>query len=173
MNTVRNSVPRLVASLIAIGVLALPVAGLAHGPGMGMADEGYYGYGAQQGYGPGMGMMGPGMGMMGQGMGYGPGMGFGMMDLTDDQRDKLFQVHSRVRKEQYKRMGEMMEVMEALRAEMLKPEPKPEAVAKAYDRVSAVQREMLKARVAAQNEMSGMLTPEQREQWRGMRGMMW
>ena len=152
----------LVASLTAAGTT------LAHGPMMG-------GYGDDddlpraQGYGYGM-----GPGMM---WGYGAGPGGYGLNLTPEQQEKIGAIQARARTDQYKRMGTMMEAMEGMRAEMLKEEPNPDAVAKAFDKVSAQRREMLKARIQTQNEIRGVLTKEQREQLRGMygpgMGMMW
>jgi len=176
MKTSRLTIKAVVPAMLALLLLCLPVVAFAHGPMMGDDDTGH-----------GMGMMGGGLGYgqgygMGQGMGYGMGCGMGMMgpgyglpvsNLTDAQREKIARLQRDMRQDQYQRMGDMMEAMEAMHAEMRKAEPDPEAVAKAYDKVSAVRREMLKARVRAHNELRGVLTDEQREQLRGMGGMMW
>jgi Spy/CpxP family protein refolding chaperone len=186
MKTPRLTINTLMPAMLALMLLWLPVAALAHGPMMGDDDDTGYGMMAP-GTGHGMGMMGGGLGYgqgygMGQGMGYGMGCGMGMMgpgyglpvsNLTDAQREKIARLQRDMRQDQYQRMGDMMEAMEAMHAEMRKAEPDPEAVAKAYDKVSAVRREMLKARVRAHNELRGVLTDEQREQLRGMGGMMW
>lgn len=160
--------------LFTLVLFFLPVSALAHGPMMGMggdADDGMMpGYGQGMGYGYGMGYgqgMGPGM-MMG-GMGY----GVQMLDLSDAQREKIGQIQQRMRKQQYERMEKMIEAREAMRAEMWKDQPDPEAVARAHDRVSAIRREMLKERVQAHNEMRAVLSDEQRERLRETRGMMW
>ena len=186
MKTPRLTIDTLMPAMLALLLLCLPVAALAHGPMMGDDDTGY----GMMGPGMGYGMMGQGMGMMGGGLGYGHGygmghgMGYGMgmmgpgyglpvSDLTEAQQEKIAGLQRGMRKDQYERMGDMMDAMEAMHAEMLKAQPDPEAVAKAYDKVSAVRREMLKARVRAHNELRGVLTDEQREQLRGMGGMMW
>lgn len=162
------------ACLFALLLCFLPLSVLAHGPMMGqdMGDDADYemmpGYGMGYGHGMGMGMMGRGPGMMG-GMGY----GMQMLDLSDAQREKIGQIQQRMRKQQYERMEKMIEAREAMRAEMWKDQPDPEAVARAHDRVSALRREMLKERVQAHNEMRAVLTDEQRERLRETRGMMW
>ena len=135
------------------------------------------GPGMMGGYGMGPGMMG-GYGMSpGMMWGYGAGPGGYGLNLTPEQQEKIGAIQARARTDQYKRMGTMMESMEGMRAEMLKEEPNPDAVAKAFDKVSAQRREMLKARIQTQNEIRGVLTKEQREQLRGMygpgMGMMW
>ncbi len=180
MKTPRLTTNTLMPVMLALLLLCLPFAALAHGPMMGDDDDAGYG---MMGPGMGYGMMGGGLGYghgygMGHGMGYGmgmmgPGYGLPVSNLTDAQREKIAGLQRDMRKDQYERMGDMMEAMEAMHTEMRKAQPDPEAVAKAYDKVSAVRREMLKARVRAHNELRGVLTDEQREQLRGMGGMMW
>ena len=161
------------ARLFALLLCFLPLSALAHGPMMGQGmgddadDEMMPGYG--MGYGQGMGMMGRGPGMMMGGM----GCAMQMLDLSDAQREKIGQIQQRMRKQQYARREKMIEAREAMRAEMWKDPPDPEAVARAHDRVSALRREMLKERVQAYNEMRAVLTDEQRERLREARGMMW
>lgn len=175
-------------ALLLATLLFLPLSAIAHGPMMGggmmgLDDDADYGMtqgpcpGFGMGYGRGMGMMGGmgyghGPGMMG-GMGYGMGYGLQQLELTDAQHEKIGQIQQRMRKQQYERMGAMMEAREAMQLEMLKDQPDPEAVARAHEKASAIRREMLKSHIEARNEMRGVLSEEQRERMRGMGGMMW
>ena len=189
MKTLQLTDKGMVAAILALLVLTLPMGVSAQGPMMDAEDGD--GYGMMHGYGPGYGrgygsgcgmgmmggmgygMMGPGMGMMGPGMGYGMGFGGPLLDLSEAQREKMVGIQRGLRQEQYERMGDMLKAREAMQAELLKQQPDPEAVAEAFDKVSAVRREMLKARIRAQNEMRAVLTDEQREKLRGMGGYPW
>lgn len=133
------------ACLFALVLFFLPLSALSHGPMMDMGDDADYEMMPGMGYCHGMGMMGRAPGRMMGGMGY----GMQMLDLDDAQREKIGQIQRRMRKQQYEHMEKMIEAREAMRAEMWKDQPNPEAVARAHDRVSAIRREMLKERVQA------------------------
>lgn len=134
-----------------------------------------HGYGGMMGgYGPcqngmEMGMMGPDMGGPGYGQGYGSNP-MAMMNLSDDQRQKLFAIQQEARNEQWKRMGEMQEAMAALQQEMAKESPNPDTVSKAYERVSAIRGEMMRHGLETRQQMMQTLNKEQRQQFRGMMG---
>lgn len=143
--------------------------GGGYGPGM---MGGGYGMGMMGGYGPGMMGGGYGMGMMG---GYGHGMmgGYGMgpmygLDLSKEQRDKINAIHDDLRKQNWQRMGKMMDAMARMRELYQSDTPDPKAVGKAFAEISDIKRQMLEARVAAHNELNKVLTDDQRQQLRQM-----
>ncbi|BAU49265.1 hypothetical protein SVA_2717 [Sulfurifustis variabilis] len=151
--------------------------GWGMGPGMGMMGPGMMGPGmmGQGGWGmsPGMGM-GPGM-MGGMGMGWGPGTGagpFAMLDLSDEQRQRIAKIQEDVRKRHWNTQGKILE--EQARLSELYGAEKPDAkqIGQAYGNIAKLQQEIIEGNVQAQNQMLDVLTKEQREQltqWR--RGM--
>lgn len=121
--------------------------------------------------GPGMGMMSPG-GMMG-GMGSGMGMGIGMMmgmDLNPEQQTEMRRIQRELRRQNWARMGQLMEVREDLHELMASDSPDPAAVGQAHARIDELKRPMIEARVKAMNEMRGLLTDEQRKRMRSGQG---
>jgi len=139
--------------------------GMMGGPGWGgmgmMGGPGWGGMGM-------MGMMGgfgPGMmrgypGMMG-GYGYGP---FGMLQLSDEQRDKLEAIQRDQRKEQLDLMEKMMDEMVKIRDLMMADKRDPSTIGKAYEPVFILQRRMIENSVATMNKMEAVLTKPQREE---------
>lgn len=141
------------------------------------------GFGRGPGFGPGPGMMGgwggAGPGMMGRGFGggpgagYGPGRGFGpggvsaLPGLTDDQRDKIAKVQEQTRQKNWATMGEMRSEQFKLRQLYFTQPVDANAVAEQQKKVDELRRVMLASRVQAHNEVQGILTPEQRQQFRG------
>jgi Spy/CpxP family protein refolding chaperone len=135
---------------------------MGHG-GMGMMGGGMMGHG-------GMGMMGGGMmggGMMGPG-----GMGMMGMDLNPEQQTEMRRIQRELRRQNWERMGQLMEAKEDLHELMASESPDPAAVGQAHARIAELKRPLIEARVRAMNEMRGLLTDEQRERMRsGPRGM--
>lgn len=181
------SYPRLLSVLVFCLTLPFSLPVNAHGgQGMGMMgqmDEDDYRdrMMQQRGMMGGQGMMG-GMGMMnGQGMMGGMGMmnGHGMMggmgpmmmlDLDDSQRDAIRQMQRDMQKQNWERMGEMMELRNQLQDVMQADKPDPSAAGKIYDKMSKLRQEMFQARLQARNKMMDQLTSEQREKLREYRG---
>jgi Spy/CpxP family protein refolding chaperone len=131
--------------------------GMMGGPGWGMMGPGMM----MGGYGP-MGMMG---GMMG-GYGYGP---FGMLELSEEQRNKIEAIYRDERKDRLDLMGKMMDEMDKIRELMLADKRDPSAIGKAYEPVFILQRRMIENSVEYMNKMEAVLTKEQREQLRKYR----
>jgi|GEM_PF-3253109 Spy/CpxP family protein refolding chaperone len=134
------------------------------------------GPGGSGGYGPsGWGGMGPGM-MWDRGcggMGMGPGMmGIGpmhMLNLTDEQRDKIEKIHDAEHKKHLDVAGKMFEQQTRLRDLTQEDKPDPKKVGAAYGEIAKLQQQMLEAHVQAFNQMQDVLTREQRDQlkqWR-------
>lgn len=120
----------------------------------------------------GQGMMG-GMGMMnGHGMmdGMGPMM---MLDLNDKQRNTMQEIMRGTQKQNWKRMGEMMELRNQLQDIMQADKPDPAAAGKIYDKMAKLRQEMFQARLETRNKMMDQLTSEQREKLREYRGQYW
>ncbi|MCS4502629.1 hypothetical protein KBTX_01594 [wastewater metagenome] len=163
--------------------------GAGYGPGM-MGGAAPYG-----GYGPGMGMMhgGPGMMMGGYGAGMGmmyggPMMGGGGMaggmgywlqalDLSDEQRERMLELRRTYREAAYERMAKMGTLMDEFRAAMAGDKPDPARIRDLHDQMADLQGEQIAQAVRLRNELTGLLTDEQREQlreapmpWGGMHG---
>jgi Spy/CpxP family protein refolding chaperone len=135
------------------------------GPGMGMMGPG------MGMMGPGMGMMGPGMGMMGPGMGAGPGP-FDMLNLSAEQRTKINAIQDSLRKQQWALQGKINDEEARLRDLYMVDQPDPKKVGQAYNGIFDLRRQMIEAHVQAHNQMQNVLTPEQRNQIKQLRGGM-
>ena len=165
--------------------------GMGPGGGMGMMGGGMMDMmmGGGPGGGMGMGMMGmggPGMGMMGGGMmggmGMGPGGGMGpvwMLDLTDEQRDKIEKIYDDVRRKNWDTYGKIMDEQSKLRDLYSGDTVDPKKVGAIYAGISKLHQQVIEANVEAHNRVQAVLTKEQKEQLRqwsrggmGGRGMM-
>ncbi|HEY5863435.1 MAG TPA: Spy/CpxP family protein refolding chaperone, partial [Casimicrobiaceae bacterium] len=132
--------------------------GGGHGPGM-MGGE----------YGPGMMGGGCGRGTMG---GYSPGGGMlgsrplGALDLTDDQRDKIFAIQEEARSKNFGTMtqvrAEQYKVAKMYNAE--KADPK--LIGEQQKKVDELRRQMIQSRVETRTQVEAVLTPEQKKQLR-------
>ncbi len=192
-----NSVKSLLASslvtaiLIGVNVSATAAEPRTPNPQMMQGQRGGYGPGMMGGgYGPGYGMhqgggYGPGygMGMMGGGYGMGPGMmgGWGvgmgpiyMLDLSDAQTAQLEKIQTEMQKKHRTLMRQMWDEQEKLGDMYGADKRDPEAMGKAYSRMSDFQRQMIEIHADAENKMEAVLTKEQKEQLRRNygRGMM-
>jgi len=141
---------------------------LAQGPGYG------YGPGYGPGSGQGRGMMGGGYGP-GMGSGYGPGMmgggqgagaGLAALNLTDEQREKVFAIQEEHRKKNWPAMGEVRSEQFKLRGMYRTDKLDPDKLAEQQKKVDELRRQMLKSRAEAHNQIAAVLTPEQRKQLR-------
>jgi len=135
------------------------------GMGYGQMGPGMMGYG-QMGSGMmGYGQMGPGMmrgGHMGQGM-MGSMWAIMQLDLDDAQEQKIRKIHSRLRRENWARMGDMMEHQDKL-AELHAAEvPDAKAIGKVYAAIFDLKRQGIEGAINAQNEVRALLTEEQRQ----------
>ncbi|OYY73771.1 MAG: hypothetical protein B7Y40_07920 [Gammaproteobacteria bacterium 28-57-27] len=118
--------------------------------------------------------VGPGYGPMTGGQapmmrGYGPNAAAGL-ELTDEQREKM----RTIQKDMFKQNMALMEKMvdEYSQMESLSDADKQDtkSILEAYDRQSALRRQMMSNRLQAQQKMYDLLTDEQRKAWRGQRG---
>lgn len=136
----------------------------------------------------GMGMMGGGMmggpGMMGGGYGMGPGMmggdtgmmgmgPVGMLNLSDDQRDKIEKIYDDERKKHWDVAGKMMEEQNRLRDLYQTDEPDPKKVGAVYGNIAKLRQQMVETHIQARNQIQALLTKEQREQLRQWRRGGW
>ena len=149
----------LKAGLAALALAGAVAAAFAQGPGPGGP-----GYGPGYGYGPGM-MGGYGYGPM-MGGGYGPGGGLGSLGLSSEQREKIAAVQEENRKANWNTMGQMRSEQFKLRQMYNGEKVDPAAVADQQKKVDELRRQMLKSHVEARNQISAILTPEQRKQFR-------
>ena len=160
----------LTAGLFAVGLAAAAVSaafaqGPGYGPGYGPGPGMMGGYGGGPGYGPGYGRGyggGPGYGRGG----YGPGGGLAALNLSDEQRDKIAAIQEEHRKKNWDKMGQMRSEQFKLRRMYYADKVDPAAVAEQQKKVDDLRRQMIQSRVEARNQVSAVLTPEQRKQFR-------
>ena len=122
---------------------------------------------------------GPGDGP-GGGMRRGPGMAGGpwaQLKLSDDQRQRLEDVHYRHLKKVIPMQSDLRLAALDLRHLMHAENPDARAIDAQIDKIASMRASVGKARVASLLEARAILTPEQRKMWRdhaamgGMRGM--
>lgn len=134
-----------------------------HGPGM-MRGQGMMGQG----------MMGPGMGMMGgQGMscpimnqmGYGMGMAvpLDIPNLTQKQQREINAIQREMRRENIKRMADIMDIRDDLMDELATERPNPEKVRKMQASISEKQEEMMETSVKNRNRIYDLLDEQQKK----------
>ena len=160
------------------------------------------GYGPGGGYGPSMMGGGYGPGMMGDAYGggmmhdeYGPGMmdgrhggmagfasgagmmGLGALDLSDDQRDKVFAIHEEARTKNFSTMTRMRAEQYSLAKMYRADKADPNAIGEQQKKVDELRREMIRSQVQTRNDIQALLTPDQKKQlrqyetWRSQRGI--
>ena len=162
----------LIASLVAAATIPLVAAPAWSQPyGMGPGMMGGMGPGMMGGYGPGYGM---GQGMM-AGYGMGPGMmggcgpggyGYGIPDLTSEQRAKIGAIQNESARKQWALMGSMQELM--WNRDVYRDGKFDEnAARKAFDAMTQLRKQMFENSLEARKRMDGVLTPEQRKQLSG------
>ncbi len=151
------------------------------GGGMGMMGGGMMDMMMGGGPGGGMGMMGmggPGMGMMGGGMmgGMGP---VWMLDLSDEQRDKIEKIQDDTRRKNWATYGKIMDEQSKLRDLYAGETVDPKKVGAVYAGIAKLQQQVIESGVEAHNRVQAVLTKEQKEQLKqwsrggmGGRGMM-
>jgi len=140
--------------------------------GYGGGYGGGYGYGGGRGYmgmmGPMGGMMGPMGGMMGPMGPMGPMMmgNLAGLDLTDKQREQIWEIQSKMRTQHFDLMEKMMNTSDQLYK--LYDTEKPDAVkiGKVYDEIFKIKREMIQEHIEIRNKIYDLLTKEQREKFR-------
>ena len=165
-------------SLLALGLLAAAAAMAQPGPGSGYGPGmrgGYGGYGLGSGmmggYGPGPGMMGgygPGAGMMGGGPGasYGGTAPLAALSLSNEQQEKVLAIQEDNRRKNWDTMGKMRAEQFKLRSMYNADNVDPQAFAEQQKQVDDLRREMIVSRLETRKQIEGVLTPEQRQQFR-------
>jgi Spy/CpxP family protein refolding chaperone len=146
--------------------------------GMGFEDDDLLALGDDDmGHGPGMGP-GGGMGHMGHmgGMGRGPGMrrggmahAFAMLELTDDQREKIAAVHEKQQRKNIQARADLEVARMDLRDLVKAEKPNTTAINTQIDKIARMQAEQRKGQVGALLEARALLTPEQQKKLREMR----
>lgn len=158
--------------------MALAALALATTVGAQPAGQGMMGQGGPGGYGYGPGMMGgwggggygPGM-MGGWGGGYGPGMmggwggsPFADLDLSKEQRDKIAQIQSDVRRQHWAMMRSMQQQDWNMADAWHDGSFDEQAARKAFDAMTTQRKAMFDLMIDAQKRIDAVLTPAQREQ---------
>lgn len=168
----------LAAALLALGVAAgTATVACAQGPGGPGKGPGYgpgQGYGPGSGYGPGMmggygGGPGWGYGPRGGGQGFGPGGGGGplaLLNLTDEQREKVLKIQEEHRSKNWDLMGKMRSEQFKLRQMAYGDKLDANAIADQQKKVDELRRQLLKSRIEARNQIAAVLTKEQQQQFR-------
>jgi Spy/CpxP family protein refolding chaperone len=152
-----------------------PGDGYGHGFGMGSSMMGGYGMpsdGMMCGYGMSSGGMMGGYDMRGGTMmgGYGvidgDGNGHGSrvdLHLTSEQRGKIGKIQEGVRRQHWNLMGKMQDEQSQMN-ERYNADPRDDAaLGKSYRKMSDLRQEMFELSLAAQKQMDGVLTAEQRD----------
>lgn len=129
------------------------------------------GPGMMGGYGQGM-----GSGMMG-GHGHGYGMGHGMMgfgdlralNLSDDQKAKITKIRKAMRAKHWELMDDMMDAQDQLQDLYDADKQDAAAINKQHKVIEDLRRQMVENSVEAHNQISAILTKEQREKARELR----
>jgi Spy/CpxP family protein refolding chaperone len=103
--------------------------------------------------------------------GYGPGWGRGGaglagLNLTDEQREKIAKIQEENISKNWSTMGQIRSEAFKLHQLYYSDKVDPNAVAEQQRKVDELRRQMLKTRVEARNQVAGVLTPEQRQQFR-------
>lgn len=117
------------------------------------------GYGRGPGYGYGPGMMGPGMGP-------GAGAGLAALNLSDEQREKVYAIREEARQKNWATMGEVRSEQFKLRGMYSAERLDPDKIAEQQKKVDELRRQMVKSRADTHNKVMAVLTPEQRKQAR-------
>ena len=153
-------------------VLGLAAAGaaMAQGYGPGCGPGGGYGPGMMGGeYGPGMMGGGCGRGTMG---GHNPGGGMlgsrplGALDLTDDQRDKIFAIQEEARSKNFGTMTQMRAEQYKVAKMYNAEKADPKLIGEQQKKVDELRRQMIQSRVETRTQVEAVLTPEQKKQLR-------
>ena len=155
-------------SILVASTLSHPV--LAQVPG--------YGYGPGWGMGPQMGMMPPGMGMPHPGMGpRGMQWRINMLDLSDEQREKIMGIFVEMSKRHGDLMGKLWGELKNLQDLYSADTLDAKAIGEAYSGFFDIKRQMIESTIEAHNQRLAVLTEEQRtkleelrSQWLQMRG---
>jgi Spy/CpxP family protein refolding chaperone len=130
-----------------------------------MDDYGAMPYGRRGMGGAGCDQTSPGM------MGYGH-MGSGMrqnlwsisqLDLSDSQKQQVREIHRKHRRENWSRMGEMMEHQDKLEELYDTDTPDPKAIGKVYAAIFEIKRKKIESQIQTQNKMRTLLTKEQQQ----------
>lgn len=143
------------ARLLSVPLLSIGVLALAQpGPG---PDTQQRGGGPMMGWGHGAGacaaMGGPGM----------MGPGWGAVNLTKDQRNKMYAIHRDLREKQFALMDRMHESMQS--ANFYRDGKFDEGAARnAYAAAEKIHRQMFDNMLDAQKRADALLTPQQRQQ---------
>lgn len=154
----------ITTSLIGAGVLALavgaaqagPAGGWGHGPGMGRGDCMMQGGHGPHGH----------KGMRGEMF---PGLR--ALDLSAEQRTKIFEITQAHREAVFKNREQLRETREALREAALAEPYDAKAVRRIADRQAKIQADMLVERTETMHKITAVLTPEQREEFKKLQSM--
>jgi Spy/CpxP family protein refolding chaperone len=165
------------ASILALCLSAAASIAVAQSPPF----EGGPGYGRGSmmggpGYGPGWGgpgMMGPYGAGPGSARGWGRNSGFAggplaTLDLTDEQRQKIAAIQEDQRAKTWSAMGQMRAEQFKLRQMYFADKVDAGAVTEQQGKVDELRRQLVKSHVETRNQVSALLTPEQRQRFRGV-----
>lgn len=157
----------ITTSLIGAGVLALAVGAAQAGPGGG------WGHGMGRGDCAMHGGPGPRHHHGGYDMGMRGGMFHGLraLDLSAEQRAEIFKISQAHREAMFKHREQLRETRQALREAALSEPYDAKAVRRLADRQAKIQADMLVERTETMHKIAGVLTPEQREEFKKLQSM--
>ncbi len=138
--------------------------GPGYGPGMGHGMMGGYGSGLVHNMGPGM-MQGPGAGTM---RGHGERMARAL-GLSEDQRATVRQIMEDTRRKNWDALGQIRSERFKLREMLRGDKVDPDAAVEQKRKVDDLQRQVMRSRLEARNQVLALLTPEQRERVSALR----
>jgi Spy/CpxP family protein refolding chaperone len=110
--------------------------------------------------------------MGGWGGGYGPGggmMGYGALgavNLTDEQRDKIFAIQEEAHAKNFGTMTKMRQEQYKLGKMFNADKVDAKAVGEQQKKVDELRRQMIQSRVETRNQIEAILTPDQKKQLR-------
>lgn len=152
----------LTLAVLGFGVFGFGSPASAQGSGMGVGYPGPYGTTGPGMPGPGLGVapgtgLAPGTGCVPSGT-MGPGAVGPETDLSQQQQQEIHDIRTDLYQAQLRNQQELNRALQNWQTEMTRPTPDPEAAAKAYDQVTAIQSKMLKQRLEAQNKMQQIIS---------------
>ena len=90
------------------------------------------------------------------------------LDLSDDQRKKINQLSDELKQKNLAAKSKIMDVSSKLRDLYAADKRNPSAIGKEYQKIFDLKRKMIEETISTHNRIEETLTPEQRDQLKGM-----
>ena len=85
------------------------------------------------------------------------------LDLSDTQKKQVREIHRQHRRDNWTRMGEMMEHQDKLEELYDTDIPDPKAIGEVYAAIFEIKRKKIESQIQTQNKMRALLTKEQQQ----------